>query len=77
VTQNLYVDVANADEHYARAVAAGATIVEEPVDTPYGHRRYGALDVEGHRWYFAHERKTPKRAKRKPRKQAARGRKKR
>lgn len=75
VTQNLYVDVADADKHYARAVAAGATIIEEPLDTPYGHRRYGALDLEGHRWYFAHELKAPKRAKRKPRKKAARRRK--
>jgi uncharacterized glyoxalase superfamily protein PhnB len=68
VTQNLYVDVANADKHYAQAVAAGATIIEEPTDTPYGHRRYGAEDLEGHRWYFAHELKVPKRAKRRPRK---------
>jgi uncharacterized glyoxalase superfamily protein PhnB len=71
VTQNLYVDLANADKHYARAVAAGARIIEEPTDTPYGHRRYGAEDLEGHRWYFAHELKVPKRAKRKPRKKAA------
>jgi len=68
VTQNLYVDVANADKHYAHAVATGATIIEEPTNTPYGHRRYGAMDLEGHRWYFAHEIKKPKRAKRKPRK---------
>ena len=54
-TQNLYVDVDDVDEHYARAVKAGATIIEEPKDTFYGARRYGAEDPEGHRWYFAQE----------------------
>jgi uncharacterized glyoxalase superfamily protein PhnB len=77
VTQNLYVDVGNADKHHAQAVAAGATIVEEPRDTPYGARRYGAVDLEGHRWYFAHVLKAPTRAKRKPRKKTAHRRKKR
>lgn len=52
-TQSLYVSVANVDRHYARARAAGATILEEPLDTFYGDRRYGAEDPEGHRWYFA------------------------
>src|SRR5262245_3195302 len=55
VTQNLYVDVAKVDEHHARAVAAGARIIEEPKDTFYGARRYGAEDLEGHVWYFAQE----------------------
>jgi len=52
-TANLYVDVADVEKHYARATKAGATIIEEPRDTPYGARRYGAEDLEGHRWYFA------------------------
>lgn len=52
-TANLYVDVDDVATHYARAVKAGATIIEEPKDTPYGARRYGAEDLEGHRWYFA------------------------
>ena len=30
-------------------------ILEEPTDTPYGHRRYGAVDPEGHQWYFAQD----------------------
>jgi PhnB protein len=51
--QNLYVDVANVDKHYARAVEAGARIVEEPKDTFYGARRYGAEGPEGHVWFFA------------------------
>jgi uncharacterized glyoxalase superfamily protein PhnB len=59
-TQNLYVDVADVDRHYARAVSAGARIVEEPKDTFYGAHRYGAEDLEGHVWYFAQD-LTPKR----------------
>src|SRR5437868_3411517 len=58
-TQNLYVNVDNVDKHFARAKKAGATILEEPQDTPYGHRRYGAADPEGHEWYFAQEVKKP------------------
>ena len=54
-TQSLYVNVDDVDKHYARARKAGAKIIEEPADTAYGHRRYGAEDLEGHQWYFAHE----------------------
>lgn len=68
VTQNIYVDVDDVERHYARAVEAGATIIEEPKDTFYGARRYGAEDLEGHRWYFAQAlrpaRKGAKKAKR-------------
>ena len=52
-TQCLYVNVKNVDKHFARAQGAGAMILEEPQNTPYGHRRYGAEDPEGHQWYFA------------------------
>jgi len=52
-TQCLYVSIANADEHFKRAKRAGAAVLEEPKDTEYGHRRYGASDPEGHQWYFA------------------------
>jgi uncharacterized glyoxalase superfamily protein PhnB len=55
VTQNIYVDVDDVDKHYARAVKAGANVIEEPKDTFYGARRYGAEDLEGHRWYFAQD----------------------
>jgi uncharacterized glyoxalase superfamily protein PhnB len=54
-TQNLYVNVDDVDRHFARARKSGAIILEEPKDTEYGHRRYGAEDPEGHVWYFAHE----------------------
>jgi uncharacterized glyoxalase superfamily protein PhnB len=60
VTQNLYVNVEDVDKHFERAKKAGATILEEPTDTAYGHRRYGAEDPEGHQWYFAREIRRPK-----------------
>jgi PhnB protein len=54
-TQSLYINVGHVDKHFTRAKKAGARIIEEPLDTPYGHRRYGAEDPEGHQWYFARE----------------------
>jgi len=65
-TQHLYVNVKDVDKHFKRARKAGAAILEEPVDTHYGHRRYGAADPEGHQWYFAHDIRRPK-SKQKPR----------
>lgn len=53
VTQSLYVYIDNLDQHCERARAADAEILEEPADQPYGDRRYGARDPEGHTWYFA------------------------
>jgi PhnB protein len=46
-----YVD--DVDAHYRRAREAGATLVGEPVDQPYGDRSYRAVDPEGGRWLFA------------------------
>lgn len=46
-----YVD--DVDAHYERARRAGAKIVTELGDQPWGDRRYEALDLEGHRWQFA------------------------
>jgi uncharacterized glyoxalase superfamily protein PhnB len=54
-TQSLYVNVDHVNAHFERARKAGATILEEPKDTFYGDRRYGAEDPEGHQWYFAQE----------------------
>src|SRR5580765_3110764 len=54
-TQNLYVNAEDVDKHFERARKAGATILEEPAQTAYGARRYGAEDPEGHQWYFAEE----------------------
>jgi PhnB protein len=55
-TQSLYVMVDDVDAHFAHARKSGAKILEEPLDTEYGHRRYGIEDPEGHQWYFARER---------------------
>ena len=52
VTGMTVVVVDDADAHYRRSVAAGAVILEEPVDQGYGVREYGARDPEGHHWYF-------------------------
>ena len=52
-TQSLYIRVPVVDKHCERARKAGAFILEEPTDTEYGDRRYGATDPEGHEWYFA------------------------
>ena len=52
VTQSIYIVVKDTDAHYARAVEAGAEIVRELEDTPYGSRDYSARDPEGHLWNF-------------------------
>lgn len=44
--------VDDVDAHHARSIAAGAEIVEAPVDQDYGVREYGARDLEGQLWYF-------------------------
>jgi uncharacterized glyoxalase superfamily protein PhnB len=62
-TQSLYVGIENVERHFERARKAGASVLEEPQDTEYGHRRYGVCDPEGHEWYFAQELK-PRRRKR-------------
>ena len=52
VTGGIYMYVADADAHFARAKAAGAEIVYEVRDTSYGSREYGARDLEGNLWFF-------------------------
>jgi uncharacterized glyoxalase superfamily protein PhnB len=47
-----YVVVEDADEHYARAKAAGAEIVRPLEDQDYGSRDYSARDFEGNLWSF-------------------------
>jgi PhnB protein len=51
VVDGVHVEVDDLDAHYERAKAAGATIIREPEDLPFG-RLYSAADVEGHRWMF-------------------------
>ena len=54
-TSLVQVLVEGVDDHYERAKAAGARIIEEPNDLPFGHRRYGCADPQGHEWYFAQQ----------------------
>jgi uncharacterized glyoxalase superfamily protein PhnB len=47
----LALDSAEAvDAHHDRAVAAGAEVVQELVDQPYGSREYAVRDPEGNIW---------------------------
>ncbi len=52
-TGMLNVFVPDVDAHHAHSAAAGATIIFEPTDQPYGQREYGVSDVEGRIWSFA------------------------
>jgi uncharacterized glyoxalase superfamily protein PhnB len=49
----LFCEVEDVDAHYRQASAAGAVVVAEPENQPYGFRVYRAMDLEGHRWLFA------------------------
>ena len=51
-TQSAYVIVAEIDDHYQHAKAAGAEIVMEIENMDYGGRLYSALDPEGNLWHF-------------------------
>jgi len=52
VTGTTVISVTYTNAHYDRTVAAGGTIVCEPLDQPYGIREYGASDPEGQIWWF-------------------------
>jgi uncharacterized glyoxalase superfamily protein PhnB len=49
----LYVYVDDADTAYQRALAAGAAVLEEPRDTPYGDRRAMVRDPSGNVFQIA------------------------
>jgi uncharacterized glyoxalase superfamily protein PhnB len=56
-TQVMCIFVDDADAHCARARAAGAEVFREPETNDYGEeyqsdRSYGAIDPEGHLWFF-------------------------
>lgn len=53
VSQYSHVHVESADDHCARARAAGAIILQEPHDMPFGVRQYTAKDIGGHWWTFS------------------------
>jgi len=48
----LYLVVGDPDAHAAKAKAAGAEMVMELTDQPYGSREYAARDPEGNVWCF-------------------------
>jgi uncharacterized glyoxalase superfamily protein PhnB len=63
-TQSLMLYVDDADAHCARARAQGATIATEPKTVDYGEdhwsdRSYGAIDPEGHHWWFCQRLRDP------------------
>ena len=51
VIDGLLVQVDDVDRHFAKAKAAGATMLSDIEDAPYG-RLYRVEDLEGHRWMF-------------------------
>jgi uncharacterized glyoxalase superfamily protein PhnB len=69
-TQCLYASVDDVDRHFARARKAGAIVLQEPGDTPYGHRRYDVEDPEGHQWYFAEDAGRSSAGRKRPRRKA-------
>jgi uncharacterized glyoxalase superfamily protein PhnB len=65
-TQVLMLYVDDVEAHYLRARAADATIFAEPEVHDYGSdhwsdRSYGAVDVEGHHWWFTQRLRDPQR----------------
>jgi uncharacterized glyoxalase superfamily protein PhnB len=55
----LYIYVDDADQTYQKALAAGATTVEAPLDTPYGDRRAMVRDPFGNIFQIAHQNLAP------------------
>ena len=51
-SQSAYIIVADVDDHYKIAVAAGAEIVIDIKDEEHGGRAYPCRDPEGHVWNF-------------------------
>lgn len=51
VVDGVMVRVDDVDAHHTRAAQAGARVLSEPEDQPYG-RSYRVEDLEGHRWMF-------------------------
>ena len=51
-TQTAYIIVEEIDEHYRRAIDAGAEIIIDIKDEDYGGRVYSCQDPEGYIWNF-------------------------
>ncbi|MGD1943871.1 MAG: VOC family protein [Leptolyngbyaceae cyanobacterium] len=52
VAQSPYIIVEDVDQHYDRAIAAGAKVVMALKDEDYGGRDYSCRDPEGFLWNF-------------------------
>jgi PhnB protein len=52
-THALHIYVEDADAVYEKALAAGATLIDEPRDQEYGERSAGVKDPAGNYWYIA------------------------
>jgi uncharacterized glyoxalase superfamily protein PhnB len=52
-THAMLVRVEDAAAHRDQAARAGAKILDEPTDYPYGERQYNVEDIGGHRWTFS------------------------
>ncbi|GAO42989.1 hypothetical protein [Flavihumibacter petaseus] len=52
-SMSLMVRISNVQHHYERSVAAGLTILQKPVEFPYGEKQYTVLDIGGHVWTFS------------------------
>ena len=50
--KSTYIAVDDVDALHAKAKAAGATILEEPVDRHYGSREFICADPQGNVWSF-------------------------
>ena len=50
---SFYLYVENADASTDRAVAAGATLIMETADMPYGDRQSGVVDPSGNIWWIS------------------------
>jgi uncharacterized glyoxalase superfamily protein PhnB len=51
-TQAPYIIVEEIDDHYSRAIAAGAEIILDLKEEEYGGRGYSCRDIEGYIWNF-------------------------
>lgn len=49
----IHLYVRNVDETYHKCLEAGASIIEEPLDKPYGERGAGIKDHQGNQWFLA------------------------
>lgn len=53
VTHEIKVRVENVASQFERARAAGAKVLEPPIDREYGERECTVEDLAGHRWQFS------------------------